>query len=212
MFPGHFCLLNPLSDRVFFMPDSPILVDKKGEAGVLKVRGWQLGTLGALVLGLAACQGNVREQGQRMQSGAETVQVQGQKRAEANSVRGAGMRYQEALSQSLRSVEGVQEAVVLLDGSYNAYVALRTDLDLAHHYVKAPLGANDNPHVKVHGQLPMPIQGKLAALLRKGEPRIRTVHLTNDPAQFDKLARRSGVRLQGMQTSPDEEIRQIWRD
>ncbi|ASS76308.1 hypothetical protein CIG75_16045 [Tumebacillus algifaecis] len=110
------------------------------------------------------------------------VQSQAQpqaKTAQKSKEQAPQLHEQAEMSAAVSKLEGVDKATVLVDAKHHAYVALSEDQKVKAKMVKAPHEANKKLNVKTEGDIPQPVQERIAAKLRALDPKIKTVHITN---------------------------------
>ncbi|ARU61747.1 hypothetical protein CBW65_12465 [Tumebacillus avium] len=107
------------------------------------------------------------------------------------------LRHSGPLSAEVSKLEGVVEAIVLVDEKGNAFVALNEDQQVKAKMVKAPREANERIDVKTEGDIPQPIQERIASKLRAMNENIGTVHITNSPEHVKKFQRYAGKVVKG---------------
>lgn len=107
------------------------------------------------------------------------------------------LRHSGPMSAEVSKLEGVVEAIVLLDEKGNAFVALNEDQKVKAKMVKAPREANERIDVKTEGDIPQPIQERIAAKLRAMNENVGTVHITNSAEHVKKFQRYAGQVVKG---------------
>jgi hypothetical protein len=121
--------------------------------------------------------------------------------------------YNQSLSTDVSMVQGVGNATVLLDDDHNAYVAIAAP-DAKSDEVKK--NEDKKMHVKTEGDISEKVQAEIAKTLRKSDPLVSNVYLTNDPEHvrnFDRYATRSlKGNVDDMQSKAlAEHIQDIWK-
>ncbi|TCP55571.1 hypothetical protein EV586_103224 [Tumebacillus sp. BK434] len=127
---------------------------------------------------------------------AERAKVKGEAEAE-KPAKAVQLRHSGNMSAEVSKLEGVVEAIVLVDEKGHAFVALNEDRKVKAKMVKAPREANERIDVKTEGDIPQPIQERIAAKIRAMDKNIGTVHITNSADHVKKFQRYAGQAVKG---------------
>jgi hypothetical protein len=102
------------------------------------------------------------------------------------------------LSKEVSKVEGVDSSIVLIDDELNAFVALNpSDGKKADKGEKPPIQKNEILRVQSEGEIPVPLQEKVAAKVRGLNPLVKTVHITNNPEHVERIQRYAVLMQRG---------------
>lgn len=121
--------------------------------------------------------------------------------------------YNQQLSTVVSQVEGVTSATVLLDDEHKAFVSL-TAPDVKAEEMEVE--ENEKLHVKTEGEIPQKTQEKIAKSLRKSDPLIEEVYITNNPRHVENFNRYATRSLKGdvddnRSKALAEHIQDIWK-
>lgn len=96
------------------------------------------------------------------------------------------LMYSKSLSEVVSQSEGVANGTVLLDEEHNAYVAISAPNTKAD---EITVEENKALNVKTEGEIPKPLQEKVATNLRKADSLVDTVYITNNPRHAEDFNR-----------------------
>jgi hypothetical protein len=124
------------------------------------------------------------------------------------------LRESKALAQAVRKELDGAGAVVLLDERKNAYVGITPTQNYQRVYVRAPFEAPHRERIRASGQIPSPVQKRIADTLRREDPQVKTVYLTFEREDVQRLVRVAGAggRVQTFKESlASSVVQEIWK-
>ncbi|MBL0386610.1 YhcN/YlaJ family sporulation lipoprotein [Tumebacillus sp. ITR2] len=134
---------------------------------------------------------------------------------EKNDDKNPHLLYSQTLSSEVSQLEGIVSSTVLLDEEHNAYVAIYTG-EKQKYDRDAPKETNEKLRVQTEGDITKKKQESISKSLRKMDPLVNTVYITDNPSHAESFNRYANQISKGGAGSMNtqalaEHIQDIWK-